>query len=483
MTQLASSSAVSFLLALTGTVYLHVAEHGFLRPANAMSSALLATALRLFLAGMGLASGFCTFANADILYPSIKSKASSEFPGWPISNGIDASMDTCWSSILHTSANNTEWYDIDLGGFKRVNHLKLTPRMIGGLPRAFPASVTVYWGDGTNWNSFGTLAWPIPQSAEVVVKLPKTVVCDAIRIVANTLSMDDSGNYVFQMANCQAGYIQPKVYIGGDTFGWDDMITGPEKWAWTRANVDGFYINNFCFGPDPSDEIQNYRLRQFAGLFTHKNVYYETDAVRSTIEADKTNIDILRKFFNGPTYTALNIDSTAPMVGTYADHVQALKWRDPNRPVLSMWGPWALGGNLESGTENAINTLNRINESDGYATDGPARLWAEDAGGYKGAEESAISYSHAKGKIASVMLAPFTCQGNAAAWLADCQAHVRYLEAHGADPEVYMVSYYAGQFEAYPVLPEANPDGSPAATITGVAYWLVHHLQDPVKWP
>jgi hypothetical protein len=46
-----------------------------------------------------------------------------------------------------------------------------------------------------------------------------------------------------------------------------------------------------------------------------------------------------------------------------------------------------------------------------------------------------------------------------------------------------MVSYYAGQFEAYPVLPEANPDGSPAATITGVAYWLVHHLQDPVKWP
>jgi hypothetical protein len=81
------------------------------------------------------------------------------------------------------------------------------------------------------------------------------------------------------------------------------------------------------------------------------------------------------------------------------------------------------------------------------------------------------------------MLAPFTCQGNAVAWLADCQAHVRYLEAHGADPEVYMVSYYAGQFEAYPVLPEANPDGSPAATITGVAYWLIHHIQDPVKWP
>jgi hypothetical protein len=295
--------------------------------------------------------------------------------------------------------------------------------------------------------------------------------------------MDDSGNYVFQMANFQAGYIQPKVYIGGDTFGWNDMIAGPEKWAWTRANVDGFYINNFCFVPNPSDEIQNNRLRQFAGLFTHKNVYYETDAVRSTIDADKTNIDILRQYFNGPTYTALNIDSTAPMVGTYADHVQALKWRDPNRPVLSMWGPWALGGNLGSGTENAINTLNRIDASDGYATDGPARLWAEDAGGYKGAEESSITYCHTKGKIASIMLAPFTCQGNAVAWLADCQAHVRYLEAHGADPEVYMVSYYAGQFEAYPVLPEANPDGSPAATITGVAYWLIHHIQDPVKWP
>ena len=446
-------------------------------------SAFFRTAFCLFLACMGIATCLSTAANADILYPSIKAKASSEFPGWPVSNGIDSSLSTCWSSSLHTSANNKEWYDIDLGGLKRVNYLKLTPRMISGLPRAFPTSVTVFWGDGTNWNQFDTLAWPLPQSADVCVKLPKTVVCDAIRIVTTTLSMDDCGNYVFQMANFQAGYIQPKVYVGGDTFGWNDMTTGSEKWAWTRANADGFYINNFCFGPNPSDENQNAKLRQFAGLFTHKNVYYETDAVRSTIDADKSNIDILRQFFNGPAYTALNIDSTAPMVGTYADHVQALKWRDPNRPVLSMWGPWALGGTLGSGTENANNTLKRIDASDGYATDGPARLWAEDAGGYKGAEESAITYCHAKGKIASVMLAPFTCKGNAEGWLADCQAHVRYLEAHGADPEIYMVSYYAGQFEAYPVLPEANPDGSPAATITGVAFWLIHHLQDPVKWP
>lgn len=439
--------------------------------------------MRTILAVMVMVIGVSVAANADTLFPSIAAKASSEFPGWPVSNGIDASMSTCWSSSLHTSANNTEWCDIDLGGFKRVNYLKLTPRMIGGLPRAFPASVTVYWGDGTHWNPFGTMAWPTPQSADVVVKLPKTVVCNAIRIVANTLGMDDCGNYVFQMANFQAGYIQPKIYIGGDTFGWNDMITGPENWAWTRANVDGFYINNFCLNANPSDENQNFRLRQFAGLFAHKNVFYETDAVRSSIAADKANIDILRQFFQGPTYTALNIDSTDAMVGTYAEHVQALKWRDPNRPVMSMWGPWALGGSIGAGTVNANNTLNRINASDGYATDGPARLWAEDSGGYKGAEESAISYCHTKGQIASIMLAPFTCGGKGDVWLADCQAHVRYLEAHGADPEVYMVSYYAGQFEAYPVLPEANPDGSPAATTTGVAYWLIHHIQDPVKWP
>ena len=258
---------------------------------------------------MVMVTGLSAAANADTPFPSIAAKASSEYPGWPVSRGIDASMSTCWSSSLHASANNTEWYDIDLGGFKRVNHLRLTPRMIGGLPRAFPASVTVYWGDGTNWNHFGAMAWPTPQSADVVVKLPKTVVCNAIRIEANTLGMDDCGNYVFQMANFQAGYIQPKIYIGGDTFGWNDMITSPEKWAWTRANVDGFYINNFCLNPNPSDESQNFRLRQFAGLFTHKNVFYETDAVRSSIAADKANIDILRQFFQGPAYTALNIDS------------------------------------------------------------------------------------------------------------------------------------------------------------------------------
>ncbi|MEI7775820.1 MAG: hypothetical protein WCK17_13710 [Verrucomicrobiota bacterium] len=50
------------------------------RSAEAMPSAFFATAFRLFLAGMGMATGFYTAANADLLHPSIKSKASSESP-------------------------------------------------------------------------------------------------------------------------------------------------------------------------------------------------------------------------------------------------------------------------------------------------------------------------------------------------------------------------------------------------------------------
>ena len=106
--------------------------------------------MKTILVSMVMVIGLSNAANADTLFPSIAAKASSEFPGWPASHGIDASMTTCWSSGLHASVNNTEWYDIDLGGFKRVNYLKLEAYPV--LPEANPdgspaATITgvAYW--------------------------------------------------------------------------------------------------------------------------------------------------------------------------------------------------------------------------------------------------------------------------------------------------------------------------------------------------
>ena len=85
--------------------------------------------MRTILVSMVMVIDLSTAANADALFPSIAAKASSEFPGWPVAHGIDASMSTCWSSSLHTSANNTEWYHTMRGSLKRIRCFRKQTRM------------------------------------------------------------------------------------------------------------------------------------------------------------------------------------------------------------------------------------------------------------------------------------------------------------------------------------------------------------------
>lgn len=64
----------------------------------------------------------------------------------------------------------------------------------------------------------------------------------------------------------------------------------------------------------------------------------------------------------------------------------------------------------------------------------------------------------------------------AAQWLTTAQQCVRYHEDQGASPAIWADYAYDTQT---PTLPEANPDGTPANTVMGAAYWLIHHLSDP----
>jgi len=63
-------------------------------------------------------------------------------------------------------------------------------------------------------------------------------------------------------------------------------------------------------------------------------------------------------------------------------------------------------------------------------------------------------------------------------WLAAAQGCVRQHEDAGAKPDIWIVFEYATDT---PTLPE-TVDGRPADTIMGMAYWLIHHVQDPKHW-
>jgi len=243
----------------------------------------------------------------------------------------------------------------------------------------------------------------------------------------------------------------------------DGYLDDPMNWLYVRSNSDGYYVNNFALHPDPNDQTQLAKLSKLSSLFHNKNVFYETDVTRTTDEEDKIKIDVLRLFFN-ITFATMN-------AGWTASRIQALQWRSW-RPVLAMQGPWVIDGNITSPA--GASERDAIDHMSGSSTDGPLGLWADNRNNMRSGSYSMVHYSHQHKKIAMVMMAPYL-SGTGDLYLTIGQSCVRGHEDNDATPEIWVLSYYAAQLQQYPVTPEQE-DGAPAGTITGLAYWLIHHL-------
>jgi hypothetical protein len=277
-----------------------------------------------------------------------------------------------------------------------------------------------------------------------------------------------------------------KVFIGGDNSpnnAWPrdgvvkQYLSRPHEWAWVRDNVDGYYVNNFAI--EEADGTKNDWLRQIANLLKNKQVFYESDMIHSTRDGDETKIGILSKYFD-VKYATLNKHGGSSTTPRYSkDRIDGLKFNG-GRPVLAMEGPFAIKGSIHS--PEARFWKDAIDAMDGSATDGPIGLWATDHEGMWGATRDGVFYAHGKAKLAMVMLASYTSK-TGSQFLSWGQHCVRWLEKEGASPDIWVISYYASNIEWFPVTPEKKPDGSPAETLAGMAYWLINHLRDPIKFP
>src|SRR5438128_2404990 len=94
-----------------------------------------------------------------------------------------------------------------------------------------------------------------------------------------------------------------QVYIGGDNSPGRaypnpgvvrQYLDYTNEWRWVQANADGYYLNNFSLTTATGDANQNEMVRRLASLFTHKNVFYESDNSADDDFSDKVKIDILR---------------------------------------------------------------------------------------------------------------------------------------------------------------------------------------------
>jgi len=296
-------------------------------------------------------------------------------------------------------------------------------------------------------------------------------------------------NLFQQTALAQNNKNRTLVYVGGgdnSTGAWDGYLGDPNGWVWVRQNADGYYTNVFPYmdlSKGTSNTAADYnqdqpKIQRMANLFSNKNLFYETEATSYANRVfDQNDVAIINMMTGSGfniTYATCNGQFTTSRVG--ALHTAG------TRPVLAMQGPWTIGGDINSTAQGAVDWRSTINMVDGSATDGPIGLWADNTGNVQAADYSAIKYVHAQNKMAMVMLCPYSPSDANGAHTGDkflrvSKDNIRGHEDNDAMPDLWVVSYYAGQLQQYPVTPEQN-NGVPAPTITGVAYYLIHHLKD-----
>lgn len=269
---------------------------------------------------------------------------------------------------------------------------------------------------------------------------------------------------------------RPQVFIGGDNShngAWpgDGVVKRylhePEKWSWVRANVDGYYLNNFAFLGDKA------WIGLMADLLTHKAAFYESDMIHCTVAMDEENLKALTKHFK-VKYATLNRDGGDQDGKRYSqERIDGLK-SCGGRPVLAMEGPFAVDEGID--TPRAQSWLRAIDAMNGASTDGPLGLWFRNEHNMQAVTRDSVHYAHDRGKLSMVMLATHE-SGSGDNVLKYGQECVRWLERQGAMPDIWAISFYHFCGFHYPVTPETNADGSPAGTVTGLAYWLINYLR------
>ena len=266
-----------------------------------------------------------------------------------------------------------------------------------------------------------------------------------------------------------------EVWTGGSR-AWGDLTTAgnENQWAFLQQNVDGLYTNNFSMRAEESTVPT--RAQRLAGMFRllkNKRVFYETDRVHSSDAFDRDSLAAFDQA--GFEYAATTIN-----YGT-DDGRDRIITRDGRVPLYYMFGPWNGDGDIAKPKNDKLRA--EIRRHAGAAVDDPVTMWRGPDGhnGTRPMVYSTIKWCHANGQKFLFLLAP---NESGPTFLPEAKQLVRDLEDHDADPDVFAVAFYGPQpfRDKLDVLPEADPTGRPAATFTGVPYWLLHHLRDPKRW-
>ncbi len=263
----------------------------------------------------------------------------------------------------------------------------------------------------------------------------------------------------------------PQVWVGGG-LALSEMgdPANAAKWAYVRAHADGYYTNNFVtrYRTDAEQAALLKKFRAVRAVLPTARLFYETDLIHSTDDHDRDSLDLFRRAGFDTVGVTINYGNSPARTQLLTDAGRL--------PLYYMVGPRHKFGDFADG-RNAKDQAGMLAAAGG-AMDCPVVLYSpHDHDDAHADTRTAVRWCHAHGKKFLLLLAP---NDSGKDFLPDAQQLVADLDAHDAHPDLWAVSFYGPPVfrKTLDVLPETNPDGSPAPTFTGVACWLLHHLHD-----
>lgn len=266
------------------------------------------------------------------------------------------------------------------------------------------------------------------------------------------------------------------------------------KWDYVRNHADGFYTNFIDMW-----QIENQQggaetnCGNLAKAFKNHSCFFEAtmeqkvndDSNGAINEAsDRRMIDELKKAGFSVDYASVNYMQTNNE-GNCKSHISNLHTynvKNDRRSVLYLCGPWGFNGNIN----NSGDAKKMASWTDGLATDGPLGYWYKDQGGMRSCSYSIVKYANQNNMESAIMLCPYSVEQEGydpnTDFLKVSKDCVFGHEDNGAAPQIWTLWMYGGdEVNNFAQFPESAKDAqgqdAPQCTATGVAFWLLKHLE------
>ncbi len=306
---------------------------------------------------------------------------------------------------------------------------------------------------------------------------------------------------------CAAQQRHPQVFVGS-AFGMNQMLDR-SLWPYVAANADGYYNHTWGWSPPfiPNTHFPPFAAADQAKLaanFAHKHVILECgmDPSQHAIPPDHTGTHSDPQVVTEMAKLGMNTDcvllddvlpdkAVTPTPAAFVEQWRTYcdnNYKDHASPGMLSYGmtaEWVFTSDstLTSPGWEWLRQDILAPHSGGESFDCPAGFYAASSPIYRGPKyvqifNSALQWVQQHGRKFVYVVSPLN-DTPPAQWLRDFKQNVQGLEDSDAEPDIYGIETYclnpAKDGPNVALTPEKNPDGSPANTITGAAYYALKH--------